>query len=59
MHVCLPCPQIILVSARDALRARMALRPGASEADLAAFRSVAFGRLWEKIKDPEVIRWVG
>ena len=52
----LPCLQIFLVSARDALRARMALRAGASEADLLAFRQVAFGRLWEKVKDQEVIR---
>ena len=48
--------QISLVSARDALRARMALCAGASAADLAAFRSVAFGRLWQKMDDPDVIK---
>jgi hypothetical protein len=47
------------VSARDALRVRIALRPGASEDDLVAFRRVAFGRMWEKTKESEIIRWGG
>ena len=53
-HLCLP--QIFLVSALNALRARQALRPGAAPAEVEAFRQLAFGKAWKRISDPETIR---
>lgn len=51
--------QVFLVSARDALCARCALRPGASQADVDALRRVAFGKAWQRVTDEELIRWGG
>ncbi|EFN57538.1 hypothetical protein CHLNCDRAFT_143157 [Chlorella variabilis] len=47
---------VFLVSARDALRSRLALRPAAAADDLDAFRKVAFGKHWGRVTDPETIR---
>ena len=56
----LPPPlQVFLVSARDALRSRLALRPADADDDLDAFRKVAFGKHWGRVTDPETIRCAG
>lgn len=53
---CLHPDQVFLLSARDALLARLVLAGRAQRADCEAFMQKAFGRRWSRVRDEGEVR---